>query len=102
MAVYLAAGTLDEPAQRLAGILTFVIIYWITEAIPIPVTAILAMSVVVIFQVAPADEVFALFGNSTLFVFVGGFIIAESMRKHGLDRRFAFGVLSLPAWAARP
>ncbi|WP_418608235.1 SLC13 family permease [Georgenia sp. SUBG003] len=67
-----------------------------TEAIPIPVTAILAMSVVVIFQVAPADEVFALFGNSTLFVFVGGFIIAESMRKHGLDRRFAFGVLSPP------
>jgi len=96
IAVYLVTGTLDEPAQRLAGILTFVIIYWITEAIPIPVTAILAMSLVVILGVAPAADVFALFGNPTLFVFLGGFIIAESMRKHGLDRRFAFGVLSLP------
>lgn len=94
--VYLVVPTLDEPAQRLAGILVFVIIYWITEAIPIPVTAVLAISLVVILEVAPAADVFSLFGNPTLFVFIGGFIIAESMRKHGLDRRFAFGVLALP------
>ncbi|WP_152203204.1 SLC13 family permease [Georgenia thermotolerans] len=94
--VYLLTGSLDAPAQKLAGILTFVIVYWITEAIPIPVTAVLAMALVVIVDVAPAADVFALFGNSTLFVFVGGFIIAESMRKHGLDRRFAFAVLSVP------
>lgn len=94
LAVFLLTPGLEDPAQRLAGILTFVIVYWITEAIPIPVTAVLAMCLVVLLDVAAADDVFALFGNSTLFVFIGGFIIAEAMRKHRLDRRFAFSMLS--------
>jgi len=93
--VYFLCSGLDDPAQRLAGVLTWVIVYWISEAIPIPVTAMLAMCAVVAFGIAPADEVFGSFASSTIFVFIGGFIIAESMRKHGLDRRFAFGILSI-------
>ena len=98
--VYFACGSLDEPAQRLAGVLTWVAVYWICEAIPIPVTAMLAMAAVIALGIATADDVFGAFGNSTIFVFIGGFILAESMRKHGLDRRFAFGILSLPGVAA--
>lgn len=97
---YLLCVELDEPAQRLAGILAWVVVYWITEAIPIPVTAMAAMAATIVLRVASADEVFGAFGNSTIFVFIGGFIIAEAMRKHGLDRRFAFGILSLPGVAA--
>src|SRR5690606_38992704 len=44
---YLACSGLDEPAQRLAGVLAWVAVYWICEAIPIPVTAMLAMALVV-------------------------------------------------------
>ncbi len=98
--VYLLCSGLDEPAQRLAGILTWVVTWWITEAIPIPVTALLAMCAVIVANVGTADDVFGSFGNSTIFVFMGGFIIAEAMRKHGLDRRFAFGILSLPGVAS--
>ncbi|QDB80524.1 DASS family sodium-coupled anion symporter [Georgenia sp. 311] len=94
--VYLLTSGLDDPAQKLAGILTFVIVYWISEAIPIPVTAMLALGLVVITGVAGGADVFALFGSPTLFVFIGGFIIAESMQKYGLDRRFAFSILALP------
>ncbi|MFH7321949.1 SLC13 family permease [Aeromicrobium sp. JJY06] len=97
---YLACSSLDEPAQRLAGVLAWVAVYWICEAIPIPVTAMLAMAAVIALGIATADDVFGAFGNSTIFVFIGGFILAESMRKHGLDRRFAFGILSLPGVAA--
>ncbi|MFH4090537.1 SLC13 family permease, partial [Acinetobacter baumannii] len=74
----------------------FTIIYWLSEAIPIPVTAILAMALCVLLNVAPVDDIFSTFGDSTLFVFIGAFIIAEAMTRHGLDRRFAFRVLSLP------
>lgn len=98
--VYLLCSGLDEPAQRLAGVLTWVGIYWISEAIPIPVTAMLAMALVIVLGVATAEDVFGSFGNSTIFVFIGGFILAESMRKHGLDRRFAFGILSIPGVAS--
>ncbi len=87
---------LTTPQQSLAAIMAFTIVYWLSEAIPIPVTAIVAMALCVLFGVASVDTVFSTFGSSTLFVFVGAFIIAEAMTTHGLDRRFAFRVLSLP------
>jgi len=84
-----------EPAQQtLAAIFLFVIVFWITEAIPIPVTAVLGLCLCIALGVADGDTVFAAFASSTIFLFIGGFIIAESMMAHGLDRRFAFRVLS--------
>jgi sodium-dependent dicarboxylate transporter 2/3/5 len=93
---------LDLPWEQhaLAAIMVFTVIYWLSEAIPIPVTAVVAMALCVLLGVAPVDDVFAAFGSSTLFVFIGAFIIAEAMTTHGLDRRFAFRVLSLP-WVGR-
>src|SRR5919112_2226163 len=86
-----------EPAQQaLAAIFSFVIVYWLTEPIPIPVTAILALAMCVLFGVASADTVFGAFSSDTIFLFIGAFIIAEAMMRHGLDRRFAFRVLSIP------
>ena len=84
-----------EPAQQtLAGIFLFVIVFWITEAIPIPVTAVLGLCLCVALGVADGDTVFAAFSSSTIFLFIGSFIIAQAMMVHGLDRRFAFRVLS--------
>ena len=84
-----------EPAQQtLAGIFLFVIVFWITEAIPIPITAVLGLCLCVALGVADGDTVFATFSSSTIFLFIGSFIIAEAMMVHGLDRRFAFRVLS--------
>lgn len=96
LVVYFLPLDLNQPQQALAAIMVFTIVYWLSEAIPIPVTAVVAMALCVIFAVAPVDDVFAAFGSSTLFVFMGAFIIAEAMTTHGLDRRFAFRVLSLP------
>ena len=80
----------------MAAIFAFVIVYWLTEPIPIPVTAILALAMCVLFGVASADTVFGAFSSDTIFLFIGAFIIAEAMMRHGLDRRFAFRVLSIP------
>jgi di/tricarboxylate transporter len=38
-----------------------------------------------------------LLSDSTIFLFIGSFIIAEAMLVHGLDRRFAFNILGLRA-----
>ena len=86
-----------EPAQQaLAAIFSFVIVYWLTEPIPIPVTAVLALALCVLFGVAGAEAVFGAFSSDTIFLFIGAFIIAQAMMTHRLDRRFAFRVLSLP------
>ncbi len=86
-----------EPAQKtLAAVLLGVVILWVTEAVPIPIGGLLGVAVIVFLQVEPADDVLARFGSSTVFTFIGAFILAQAMLKHGVARRFAFFILALP------
>jgi sodium-dependent dicarboxylate transporter 2/3/5 len=86
---------LDAKQQGLAAVLGLVVTWWITEAIPIPVAGIVGLCLCVILNVASADEVFGSVADSTIFLFIGSFIIAEAMLVHGLDRRFAFNILAM-------
>ena len=67
---------------------------WITEAVPIPIGGLLGIALIVMIGVAPADDVIAPFGSSTIFIFIGAFILAQAMLAHGLARRFAFRMLA--------
>jgi sodium-dependent dicarboxylate transporter 2/3/5 len=106
--MYLVPLPLEPNQQTLAAILAFTIVYWLSEAIPIPATAILALALCVLLNVpglgpnaddAPGDVVYGAFASDTIFLFIGAFIIAQAMTTHGLDRRFAFRILSLPGVA---
>jgi sodium-dependent dicarboxylate transporter 2/3/5 len=93
---------LATPAHRLAAVLSAVVVLWVTEALPLPVTALLGASACVVLGVAPAKEVFAPFADPLMFLFIGAFILARAIFLHGLDRRVAYAVLSLPWVGARP
>ena len=93
---------LKPEAHRLAAILATVVVLWITESLPMPVTALLGTSLAVVLRVAPAREVFAPYADPLMFLFIGAFILARAIFLHGLDRRFAYSVLSLPWVGARP
>ena len=93
---------LSTAAHRLAAVLAAVVVLWVTEALPLPVTALLGAATCVALQVAPAKEVFAPFADPLMFLFIGAFILARAIFLHGLDRRLAYGVLSLPWVGARP
>ncbi len=83
------------PAHRLAAVMAAVVTLWITEALPMPLTALLGASVCVVMQVAPAKNVFAPFADQLMFLFIGSFMLARAIELHGLDRRLALSVLSL-------
>ena len=93
---------LTPPAHRLAAVLAAVVVLWVTEALPLPVTALVGAAACVVLRVAPAKEVFAPFADPLMFLFIGAFILARAIFLHGLDRRVAYGVLSLPWVGARP
>ena len=95
-------GGLEGPARRLAAVLTLAIVFWVTEAIPLPATALLAPALAVVLGVAPAKEALAPFGDPLLFLFVGSFLIAAAMSHHGLDRRLAVLILSRRAIGESP
>ncbi|GAA1687767.1 DASS family sodium-coupled anion symporter [Glycomyces endophyticus] len=89
---------LDMPGdqQTLAAVLLGVVVLWICEPIPIPIGGLVGVAAIVVLGVAPADDVLAPFGSTTVFTFIGAFILAQAMLKHGVAQRVAFFVLGLP------
>ena len=100
--LFLPMTTLEPQAHRLAAVMATVIVLWITEALPLPVTALLGVAACVFLQVAPAKDAFAPFADPLMLLFIGSFILARAIFLHGLDRRLAFAVLSLRWVGARP
>ena len=93
---------LSPEAHRLAAVMALVITLWVTEAIPLAVTALLGPSLAVVLQVAPVGEVFAPFANPLIFLFIGSFILARALFVHRVNERIAYGVLSWRVIGARP
>ena len=98
----LAPLPLARPAHTLAAILAMMVVLWVTEALPLAVTALIGPVLAVILQVGPARTVLAPFADPIIFLFIGSFMLAEAMFSHGLDRRIAFGALSTRAVGGSP
>jgi sodium-dependent dicarboxylate transporter 2/3/5 len=85
---------LTPQAHRLAAVLALMVTLWMTEALPLAVTALLGPTLVVLLGVASARAVFAPFADPIIFLFIGSFMLAEAMFVHGLDRRLAYSALA--------
>jgi anion transporter len=95
-------GDMPEAAHRMAAVMAGVIVFWVCESLPMPVTALAGAALCVVLQIAPANKVFAPFADQLMFLFIGSFILARGIFLNGLDRRVALTVLSLEWVGARP
>lgn len=86
---------LSPEAHRLLAIMTLVALWWITEPVPIPVTSLIGPTLCVVFGVVKMKEAFAAFANPMIFLFMGGFMIAKAMMVNGVDKRIAYGIMSM-------
>jgi solute carrier family 13 (sodium-dependent dicarboxylate transporter), member 2/3/5 len=77
------------PKTHLSALFAATAILWVSEAVPVAVTALVAVAMSVVLGIATAKDAFAAMGNPILFLFVGSFMIAEAMNLHGLGARFA-------------
>ncbi len=73
----------------------WMVTWWVTEAAPIPVTALLPMVLFPLFTIATAREAAAPYGDSIIFLFMGGFMIALGLEKHNLHQRIALNLIRL-------
>jgi sodium-dependent dicarboxylate transporter 2/3/5 len=96
----LPLDSLGREAHWLAAVFAWAVVYWVTQAVPLAVTALLSSALAIATGVAPATAVLAAYGDPVIFLFVGSFILAEAIRATRLDHRFAFGVLR-QGWATR-
>lgn len=85
---------LSHKAHVLAAILAWTVTWWICEPIPLAMTALGSSVLCVLFGVDGAKKVFAPYADPLIFIFLGSFILAEAMAIHGLDKRFAYAIMS--------
>lgn len=106
-----AAGITPDVQQVAFGtkitlaLMMLMVVWWLTEAIPIPATSLLPALILPIFHVyGVADDgklypfhaknSLAGYANPVIYLFLGGFLIAGAMKKWGLDRRLTLWILT--------
>lgn len=92
---FLPISGLSDPAHHLLAIMALVSIWWITEPVAIPVTSLLGPTLCVVLGVVPMEDAFSNFANPIIFLFMGSFLIATAMIVNGLDKRIAYGIISM-------
>jgi solute carrier family 13 (sodium-dependent dicarboxylate transporter), member 2/3/5 len=87
-------GLSKEAVGVLAGTV-WIAIWWITEAIPIPATSLLPIILFPVTGALQSGDVTSAYGDGTIFLFMGGFIIAIAMEKWNLHKRIAMNIILL-------
>ena len=82
-------------AHNLLCIFFLIVCWWVTEAIPISLTALCIPILIIAFGISSAKEAFSPFAHPIIFLFLGSFILARAMRVHQLDEKFAHSILSI-------
>ncbi|MBN2562251.1 MAG: DASS family sodium-coupled anion symporter [Phycisphaerae bacterium] len=91
--------------QMTLAVMVIMVLWWVTEAVPIPITALLPGLLFPLLHVTgtlgnghlypfDAKAAFASFASPVIYLFLAGFLLAGAMRKTGLDRRITLGILS--------
>jgi solute carrier family 13 (sodium-dependent dicarboxylate transporter), member 2/3/5 len=88
-----APAGLSEEAWRTAGAGLLMAAWWISEAIPIPATALLPLALFPLLGVLPIESAAAPYANPVIFLFMGGFLLAAGMQRWGLHRRLALRII---------
>ena len=86
---------LNPQANAILASTIWIAIWWITEAIPIAVTALLPIILFPLTGGLGLTETTASFGHKYIFLYIGGFIIAIAMEKWNLHRRIALNVINI-------
>jgi len=87
-------GGLPPAAQRAGALLIVALILWVSEAIPIAVTALLVLVLQPMLGLAPLGAAFASFMSPVFFFVLAMFVLTHAMAVSGLDRRFAGWLLA--------
>ncbi|HSG98912.1 MAG TPA: SLC13 family permease [candidate division Zixibacteria bacterium] len=74
---------------RCAAVAALMAIWWVTEALPIPATALLPVALFPALGVLKGSTVAGEYFNSIIFLFIGGFIVALAMQRWNLHKRIA-------------
>ncbi len=97
LVMLLFAGTqevMPAEAWRVAAVGLWMAIWWATEAIPVPATALLPLIIFDPLGIASIRDAAAPYANPTIYLYLGGFIMALALERWNLHKRIALAIVS--------
>jgi len=85
----------DYKANSMAAITLLMAIWWMTEAVPLSVTSMVPLLLFPFFEIHSANETANQYINSTIFLFLGGFLLAQAMERWELHKRISLHIIKL-------
>lgn len=90
----LAPG-MSAQAKMTGAVAVLMAIWWITEALPIPATALLPLVLFPLLGILPAKDTAVRYADPNIFLFMGGFFIAMAMQRWELHKRMALYIIKV-------
>ena len=85
----------SEKASLVLSIAVLMIFWWVSEALPMPVVALMPLILFPLFKVGDLKSVAGSYGDPVLFLFMGGFMLGLAIEKWNLHRRIALGIVRM-------
>ncbi|WP_281541080.1 SLC13 family permease [Maribacter aestuarii] len=86
---------ISEQADAVIAVALWMIVWWITEAVSISVTALLPLLLFPLLDIMPMEDVGANYGSPIVFLFFGGFVMALALEKVNLHKRIALSIINI-------
>ena len=92
--IYFALRHLGHAQAAMAGTVLWMAVWWISEAVPIPVTSMLPIVLFPLLEITRLSTVASFYGKDVIFLFIGGFLLALGVERSGLHNRIALMIVS--------
>jgi sodium-dependent dicarboxylate transporter 2/3/5 len=85
----------DDKAAKVLAVAVLMITWWVSEALPMPVVALIPLVLFPLMNIMPIKEVSAGYADSNIFLFMGGFMIGLAIEKWNLHKRIALTIVNI-------
>jgi solute carrier family 13 (sodium-dependent dicarboxylate transporter), member 2/3/5 len=83
----------NEKASIVLAVAGLMITWWVTEALPMPVVALLPLVIFPLLKISKIEETASSYSNPVIFLFMGGFMLGLAIEKWNLHRRIALSII---------
>ncbi|CAN8267107.1 unnamed protein product [Cochlearia groenlandica] len=79
-------------ARNMLGVLVWIFAWWLTEAVPMPITSMSPLFLFPLFGIAAADDVASSYMDDVIALVLGSFILALAVEHYNIHRRLALNI----------